>query len=191
MEYSIYIYEADEEALKNEKLKKELVREAVGTYCLANGIDFPKDIEISYGHKGKPYYKGIPVHFSVSHTAGMWICMIGKAPCGIDIQIAKECNYDKIAERHFTEGEKKFIERFGIEGFYRIWTHREAFGKYTGEGFYGKMPAFADEEGNLVDMVCALEEKDKPAYIIDVPIASDIICAYCTGGESDEIKFFG
>ena len=112
----------------------------------------------------------------------MWMCIVGAAECGIDIQAVKDCKYEQLSRRHFTKDEQRYIDNYGIGGFFRLWVRREAFGKYTGEGFYGKKPALVDEEGWLIDEV-------GDGFLKDVPIADDIVCAFCTGGEDDEIVF--
>ena len=71
-----------------------------------------------------------------------------------------------------------------MSGFFRLWVRREAFGKFTGEGFYGQKPAFVDADGRLIDWV-------EEGFLKDLTIANDIICTYCTGREEDDIEFFG
>ena len=83
--------------------------------------------------------------------------------------------------RYFTQDEQNYIREYGISGFFRLWVRREAFGKYTGDGFYGEKPAFVDAEGRLIDSVW-------DGFLKDLPIADDIICTYCTGGEDDDIE---
>lgn len=182
MKYSIFFFEGD---LSSENLRKELTIEAIRTYCYNHHIDFdPETATMKKGEKGKPYVEGLPVHFNVSHSENLWLCMVGESPCGIDIQVARDCDYEKIAEKHFDVVEQAYVKLMGLTGFFQIWTRREAYGKYTGEGFYGKMPAFMDFEGRLL-------EKAGGAFIRDIYIADDIFCVYCTGGEDDEIEFFG
>ena len=182
MKYSIFFYEGE---LAGEDLRRSLTLSAVSAYCAEHNIEFDEtEAVISKGEKGKPYIAGLPVHFNVSHTGSMWMCMAGPEPCGVDIQLLKECDYEKIAGRHFSPQEQDYVRLWGIDGFFRIWTRREAYGKYTGEGFYGKMPPFVDSEGNLV-------EHTGGAYLKEIYIADDIFCVYCTGGKDDEIEFFG
>ena len=182
MKYSMYVYEGE---LKNVQLRRTLMLEAVSTYCQQNDIGFDAEKAVVLTEeKGKPYIEGVPVHFSISHTENMWMCMVGPAPCGIDLQLTKECDYEKIAERYFNSEEKDYVRLWGLDGFFRIWTRREAYGKYTGEGFYGRMPLFVNSDGEL-------KEYTGDAYLKEIYIADDIFCVYCTGGKSDEIEFFG
>lgn len=182
MKYGIYFFEGD---MKNEQLRRSLVIEAVYAYCQSHGVSFDSEnAVILQSEKGKPYIDGLPVHYNVSHTGNMWMCIAGPEACGIDIQQETECDYEKIARRHFSEAEQAYVRNHGICGFFKIWTRREAYGKYTGQGFYGQMPEFAGEDGSL-------HEFTGGAYLREIPIAEDIFCVYCTGGKDDEIEFFG
>lgn len=182
MKYSIYVYEGD---LKSEDLRQALTLSAISSYCSANNIEFDEDSAVILrGDHGKPYIEGYPVHFNVSHTGSMWMCMVGPAECGLDIQLSRECDYERIAARHFSPEEQDYVRLWGSDGFFRLWTRREAYGKYTGEGFYGRMPQFIDLDGNL-------PESTGGAYLREIYIAEDIFCVYCTGGKDDEVEFFG
>ena len=189
MTFSVYIYEG---TTSSEELSHELATDAVRHYCAENGTVFDENSnKWAEEEKGKPFFTGLPVHFNVSHSGMLWVCMVGQAPCGIDIQVGKEMNirkYDKIMQRYFTMNEQIFCEKYGTEGFFRIWAHREAYGKYTGEGFYGNMPDFVGDDGFLnIDVM--IPGTDKKVYVKDEPVGPDIYLAYCTEGEDDEIRF--
>ena len=95
-----------------------------------------------------------------------------------------DCKFEQISRRYFSPDEQEYIRTYGMSGFFRLWVRREAFGKFTGEGFYGQKPAFVDADGRLIDWV-------EEGFLKDLPIADDIICTYCTGREEDDIEFFG
>ena len=175
-----------------EELSGRLAEDAVKHYCAEKGIPFDEDRnKWAEGEKGKPYFTDLPVHFNVSHSGLLWVCIVGETECGIDIQVGQEMNvrkYDKIMQRYFTVNEQLFCEKFGTEGFFRIWAHREAYGKYTGEGFYGNMPDFVDDEGFL-NVAVTVPGTDRTVYVKDEPIGPSIYLAYCTEGEDDEVRF--
>lgn len=189
MIFNVYIYEG---TTSGEELSHELAKDAVINYCTQNNIDFDDKVNRwSEAERGKPYFANLPVHFNVSHSGMLWVCMVGDAQCGIDIQVGQQMNvrkYDSIIRRYYTPNEQDFCDRYGTEGFFRIWAHREAFGKYTGEGFYGKMPDFVGDDGRLNIEVIVPGTDDK-VYVKDEPIGPDIYLAYCTAGEDDEIRF--
>ena len=189
MTFNVYIYEG---TTSGEELSHELAKDAVINYCSQKGIDFDNKVNRwSEAERGKPYFADLPVHFNVSHSGMLWVCMVGDASCGIDIQVGQEMNvrkYDNIIRRYYTPNEQDFCEKYGTEGFFRMWAHREALGKYTGEGFYGKMPNFVGDDGRL-NIEVTLPGTSEKVYVKDEPIGPDIYLAYCTAGEDDDIRF--
>lgn len=192
MKYKVFICDMTGDRCDPKEVSRQLCSEAINTYLTMEKIespDLPENAPVSpedflTEEKGKPYLKDYPVHFNVSHSGLLWICMVGDAPCGIDIQQEKDCSFEKIAERHFNEAEQEYVKREGIEGFFRLWTMREAYGKYTGQGFYGTMPSFIGPDGQPV------KEADG-AFIHEIEIGSGIYCVCCTGGKDDRIEFIG
>ena len=189
MIFNVYIYEG---TTSDEELSHELASDAVRHYCAEKDISFDERLNRWDEHeKGKPFFTNLPVYFNVSHSGMMWVCMVGEAPCGIDIQIGQDMSvrkYDKIIQRYFTPNEQLFCEKYGTEGFFRIWAHREAFGKYTGEGFYGKMPDFVADDVTL-NIKVPVPGSEGFVYVKDEPIGPNIYLAYCSEGEEDYISF--
>lgn len=108
-------------------------------------ITLPKDnegrfiIEYDYGPQGKPYLKEYPdVYFSLSHSGKLAVLAVSDSEVGIDVQEHRGYN-EKISKRFFHEEEKKILEAVSdpVEKeilFYKIWTCKEAYIKYTGKG---------------------------------------------------------
>ena len=192
MRYKIFICDLTGERCDPKKLSRKLCADAINAYCTREEIEMPDNRDAAgfspedflEDEKGKPYLKGHPVHFNVSHSGLLWMCMVGDAPCGIDIQQEKDCSFEKISARHFNDEEQAYIGREGISGFFRLWTMREAYGKYTGQGFYGNIPPLIGADGQPV------KEADG-AFIHEIEIGSGIYCVCCTGGKDDEIRFIG
>jgi len=74
------------------------------------------------------------IYISVSHSGRYFVCVISDAPVGVDVQEARSVKAMNIAGRYFTAEEIKYIEETGDEGFFLIWTRKEAYSKYTGLG---------------------------------------------------------
>ena len=86
--------------------------------------------------KEKPFFPDLPdLHFSLSHTKGACLCALSDAPVGVDIEpilprresLWKHC----LTPEEFSRFQ---AQNGGWEEFYRIWTLKEAWCKYTGEG---------------------------------------------------------
>lgn len=111
----------------------ELVKEAAVIYANFIGMELETTPEIVRGPHGKPYFNKTDIFFSVSHTANVWACLMGNQPVGLDIQRAHKSNWEKIAQRFFTEDEERHIKANGEKKFWQIWTMKEAYVKYLGE----------------------------------------------------------
>lgn len=90
------------------------------------------DFRICKTQKGKPYIEGFPVHFSVSHSDHMWVCLMGDTENGVDIQNMAHSNYEAIARRFFQPEEQKAVDTGGILSFFKLWCRKEAFIKLFG-----------------------------------------------------------
>ncbi|MGN1347257.1 MAG: 4'-phosphopantetheinyl transferase family protein [Eubacteriales bacterium] len=93
------------------------------------------------GLYGKPFFPSHPdVHFSVSHTGGLWVCAFADREVGCDVQEHRPHDEPKrlaqIAKRWFSAEEERYLAARGYEPaeFYRIWARKEAYVKLTGAG---------------------------------------------------------
>ncbi len=104
---------------------------------LCRGEVFPMSYE--YGPGGKPYMRGRPFYFNISHSGDYVICAVSLGEVGADIQQMRMGREAQIVERFFSGEEKGLWRRCGTEEerrelFYKLWTRKEAYGKLTGEG---------------------------------------------------------
>ena len=92
--------------------------------------------EIATGKNEKPYIPDDSFFFNISHTSGAVLAAAGFSPLGADIQRIMEKDYEPVAKRvlkpkelllctHSPEPQKEFT---------RLWTLKESYIKYTGEG---------------------------------------------------------
>ncbi|MBQ3964023.1 MAG: 4'-phosphopantetheinyl transferase superfamily protein [Firmicutes bacterium] len=94
-----------------------------------------RDAQVLRTEHGKPYLPDLPVEVSVSHTGRLFAALIaeeGVGPVGLDVQSMRTASYEKIARRFFKEEEYDYILQYGKNGFYRLWTRKEALTKYRG-----------------------------------------------------------
>jgi len=115
-------------------------------------------LDIRRTKEGKPYLvsarsgrKVSGIHFSISHSGGLWGCVVSDGPCGLDLQKMRPAAFEALAKRFFFPEESRYVKEAGLQGFYEIWTRREALAKYTGLGFFGMSeirPCLVDKDGN-------------------------------------------
>ncbi|MHC1721646.1 MAG: 4'-phosphopantetheinyl transferase superfamily protein [Aminipila sp.] len=130
---------------------EELVKKALKDYS----NDRYDSVVINRREHGKPYFKNIPISFSISHSGEIWVCLMADFNVGVDIQIYKSLKYKKVAQRFFQENEVQFINEQGIDAFFQVWARKEAYVKYTGNGF-------ADEGFSSFSVV----DKDNEGYLL-------------------------
>lgn len=171
----LYVYEGYRGGKDGQKRTEELVRSAARQYIIEEGIRMgPSSGKILRTPKGKPYFEDVPLEFSVSHTGDLWVCLIsdGQSPVGVDVQLIRPCHSDKVAKRYYTDDEQEFVSAMGETGFFQIWTRKEAYAKYTGEGLSGQMASFSTLKEGPVDFVdfdiragvkgsCCMKEKSE------------------------------
>ncbi len=87
---------------------------------------------------GKPYFADLDVFFSLSHSGSRAILAASDMEIGADIQIMRPVSLS-IARRFFSESEQDYVfsdadEQKRLFRFYEIWTKKEAFAKWRGDG---------------------------------------------------------
>ena len=143
MEYGgarIYIID---EASAIESRTERLIRLA-REYAAEEDVPLPKKLSIARGEHGKPYFENAPwLHFSVSHSGGLWVCALCRCEVGIDIEQHSARDYLSLAERFFHPDETEYTERGGVEAFYSVWTAKESYVKLLGTGIGGSFSHFS------------------------------------------------
>lgn len=95
--------------------------------------------------RGKPFFIDRPdLHFSVSHSGDWFVCAISDEPVGVDLQEPSfrvgdteeqtASRFMRIAKRFFHPAEVKFIQDNPLQRFLILWTARESYVKFTGQG---------------------------------------------------------
>ncbi len=101
------------------------------------------DGTLCYGENGRPFFSDRTCDFSITHTQNHVFCALtdgedSSARVGIDAEDLDRpdlSNLDEMAARWFSQNEQKvFFESPTKETFLRIWTRKEAYVKYLGEG---------------------------------------------------------
>lgn len=105
-----------------------LCRKAIYEFCGASS----ENIEFCKNEYGKPYVKNLPVHFSISHSGSMAVCAVSNNEIGIDIEKIRPIRI-KAAEKFASPEELRYIKS-NQNGFFEIWTLKEAYFKCIGTG---------------------------------------------------------
>jgi len=121
----------EEERLRAERLAAEVRQRFVVSRAFRRRVLGP-EAEILTEENGRPYVKGNPVFFSISHTGNALVMAVDSHPVGIDIELMKARNFAKLSSWFFKES---ISDR---EAFYTHWTRFEAGLKLAGLTLFSK-----------------------------------------------------
>lgn len=96
--------------------------------------------EIVRDRNGKPAWRQSGLFFSLSHTRTLAVCALADGPVGIDCETVRPVRA-RLAERILGPEERIWLTEQPETAFFRLWTAREAYGKYTGEGLLAGLKA--------------------------------------------------
>ena len=96
-----------------------------------------EEIFVQRDGRGKPYVEGSPWEISLSHSRHWAVCSVGETPSGVDVEEAAE-DALMIARHFFTARENRHLQAMDeqnlAQNFLRIWTIKESYAKYMGQG---------------------------------------------------------
>ena len=145
------------------------------------------DGTLAYGENGRPYFCDRTCDFSITHTQNHVFCAIieEEEPTRIGID-AEELgrpdfsNLEEMVARWFGENEQTVFSASPTkETFLRLWTRKEAYVKYTGEGLKalskvdtvslegeGEIRFFDYRVGDILLSLCAPRTAEAPQIFI-------------------------
>lgn len=160
-----------------------LVRKALRIFGTEKNTEYPEDAVILRTEKGKPYFKDFPeVHFSVSHTGQMWICLMADHNVGVDIQEKKSVRSKEITDRYFGPSEEHYVALWGDYGFFDLWVRKEALVKFRGTTLMEEMGREVAQDGDLKDEIVIDGET---IFLAAVDMGESVKCAYATEKKED------
>lgn len=95
--------------------------------------------EFEFGPHGKPWMPAYPhIHFNLSHCPGAALCVVGDTAVGCDVESVAPSLDEDMCRRVCCEEEIAAVlsDPHPALAFTRLWTRKEAYLKYTGEGLY-------------------------------------------------------
>lgn len=94
---------------------------------------------ISRTDRGKPYFPGNPLYFSISHTPLHAFCALSPAPIGIDAEETGRMIRSSLAEKILSPGERRQYDAAldKHRALLTFWVLKEAAVKRSGEGLRG------------------------------------------------------
>lgn len=143
------------------KLLADLYREATGEDTLP---------PITKTERGKPFFLGSPLHFSISHTRNYAFCVLSEENVAIDAEeLSRPVNL-RLAEKILSPMEKAQFDAAPDKGraLLTFWVLKEAAVKLTGEGLrgYPNETAFSLDDPRVRQvgdcLVAILTESDNP-----------------------------
>ncbi len=145
-----------------------ICRTAIAEFC---GVK-PNEIIFGYTEQGKPYTQNLPVHFSISHSGDIAVCAVSDNEIGIDIEKIRNVN-PRTAERFANDKEKEYINT-SENGFFEIWTLKEAYFKCIGTGLGSdiKKVCFNISENGIICSEYGFE-------LSFFEVEKDYICSIC------------
>lgn len=165
------------------------------TESMENAVDEDSQLNLKCFGKGKPYFQDINLNFSISHTSwnqmnrnyremdrsknDVWGCAISEHEIGFDLQFVRPVKYREISKKYFSALEQDYVREQGMDGFFQLWTRREAIGKAVAEGFFLNDKEFRGSVSKELELLEYIEYKGKNIKIFTKKIAEDLWGSCC------------
>ena len=124
----------------------------------------------TFGPAGKPFLRDYPhIHFNLSHCPAAALCAIDSAPVGCDIENVQPVLDEAVCRQVCSREELTEIRNapHPALAFTRLWTQKEAFLKYTGEGLRGHLgELLLSPEAKAVDFQTVVAADNSYVYTV-------------------------
>ena len=137
---------------------------------------------------GKPYLKNnTGIFFNISHCKGLAVCGISEKEIGVDAEYFRSYN-EKVMKRIFSDSEQDHVLSSDDpkEYFFRIWTLKEALGKYMGTGLFSGLKEFSFSFTDAGDPVC---EKTEGTFFSQKILHEKWVISVCAHDPENEFVF--
>lgn len=162
----------------------------------------PSAIQFRYNDYGKPYLlNDASLYFNLSDSNSVALYAIANREVGIDIEsVRSNVQINDIAERFFLPNEieafRKLPSDQHLEGFFKIWTLKEAYIKVIGQGLSFGLNRFATNVNvDTIKMNGLLTVDEDPNLakqwtLCPVPSAPGYMAALAAEGFIEKIRYF-
>lgn len=116
---------------------RSFVTSVLQTHCAVPAPQYRRN------RNGKPYLVNAPLYFSLSHSGGVTAVAVGEREMGLDLQLRDDRKREALLRR-LTPAERE-------EDFFRLWTAKEAYVKFTGGTLAGMLPSLVFEQDTLFE----------------------------------------
>lgn len=134
-------YQASGSRREDAALQRRLGR-ALLAWALEKGYGLAlESLEIIRGEHGKPFFRGHPVHFNLAHCPGLICCGLSSEEIGVDCERRRPVG-EALIRRVCAPEELAWLSRAEDRdrAFLTLWTLKEAYVKYLGEGISYGLP---------------------------------------------------
>ncbi|MBC8532133.1 4'-phosphopantetheinyl transferase family protein [Gehongia tenuis] len=147
-----------------------------GAKAFAAHLGLEPDLSLGEFSQGqKPCFPHAPqIQFSISHSGEYWVLGFSTEPIGVDVQQHRPCDAAAIAKRFFHPLEQAYLESTAYLDFFDLWTAKESYVKYTGEGITDRFAQFS------VVRDCKIQGKD--VILTHFPLAAGYSLCVCSSG---------
>lgn len=139
METKAYLFPLAGFREKYPQLSKRQLERLAGDYAVKTVVSRllkrPYE-EVAICREGKPYLTECNLQFNLSHSGEYLLLAVGEVPLGVDIENITKIR-PKVTKKYFSDSEQDQVAKEGENAFFEIWTKKESYVKYTGEGIKG------------------------------------------------------
>lgn len=193
----LYVHEFENPKDCNvQEIKDMLFENSVKDFQARNGMK-QKNLKVDTTKHGKPFFPRVKnLHFNITHSGRFWVCLFDTENVGVDVEDYSRRNLPQkrfmdITKRFFKPDEQDYVlgstgtddgaddaggtDKLAMEPdealknrFFRIWTAKESYMKFTGNGFTEGFKNFSVLDDSL------------DLYFRNVPVDPQVVLTYCS-----------